>query len=155
MGTVQSTWILLVYFGLFGSTFGPIRFTLVLSGPFWSLQSIGSILVHFNLISSIWVLLVHFGPFGQIWSTSIHFCPFGKEIMMLFCCDGMSATVGIRVFFGGAVLVPFQLDGYLVGWVIDKFLFKFQDGNVFDYNLICNCKYLNYNRSLLWEQIHK
>ena len=89
------------------SQLGSFRFTLVLSGPFWSLQSIGSILVHFNLISSIWVLLVHFGPFGQIWSTSIHFCPFGKEIMMLFCCDGMGATVGIRVFFGGAVLVAF------------------------------------------------
>jgi len=31
----------------------------------------------------------------------------------------------IRVFFGGAVLVAFQLDEYLVGWVIDKFPFKF------------------------------
>ena len=97
----------MVYFGPFGSTFGPIQFTLVLSGPFWSLWSIGSISVNFNLISSIWVLLVHFGPFSQIRSTSIHFYPFGKEIMM-FCCDGIGATVGIRVFFGGAVLVAFQ-----------------------------------------------
>ena len=83
--------------------------------------------VHFGLFSSLDPLrfiLVQLGPFGSFQFTSDHsvqFGPFRKEIMMLFCCDKMGVTDGIRVFFGGAVLVAFQLDGYLVGWVIDKF----------------------------------
>ena len=110
---------------------GFFRFTLVHLGLLLvQFGLLRSSLVHFGLFGSLDPLRfisVQLGPFGSFQFTSDHsvqFGPFRKEIKMLFCCDKMGATVGVRVFFGGAVLVAFQLDGYLVGWVIDKFPFK-------------------------------
>ena len=99
---LQFIWYYLVHFG-------PIRFTLVLFGPFgllWSysvhigpILSIESTLVHFNLFGIIrftsvlfdllWSYSVHyiiFSPFGPLWSYLVHVGPiwFIQSTLVLF-----------------------------------------------------------------------
>ena len=110
---IQSTFVYSVHIKSFGSTL----VHLVLFGPFSLLQSIRSSSVHLGplcLFQSTLVLSVHFSPF----------CLFGP----------------FRSIRKGNYDVLLRRNRCYC-WVISKFIFKFYDENVLDYNLMCIHKY--------------